>query len=55
MSRKNPKPVCPITNQVLTYSGRGRPPVFHPSVPQAERAAYWASLGVTHKGRARRS
>lgn len=53
MTRKNPQPVCPITNQVLTYSGRGRPPVFHKSVTQADRKAYWASLGVVHKGRPR--
>lgn len=53
MSRKNPQPICPITNQPLTYGGRGRPPVFAKSVTAAERRAYWDSLGVKHKGRPR--
>jgi len=53
MARKNPEPVCPVTGQSLPYGGRGRPPVFAKSVTGAERKAYWASLGVTHKGRQR--
>lgn len=53
MSRKNPQPICPITNQVLVYSGRGRPPVFARSVTVAERRAYWASLGIERKPRQR--
>lgn len=28
---------CPVTGQPLTYSGKGRPPVFHSSVSAADR------------------
>jgi hypothetical protein len=39
--RKNSEPaVCPVSGQKLTYSGRGRPPVFHSSVSAMRRREY---------------
>lgn len=39
MSKVAKKP-CPVTGKPIPYSGRGRPPVFHPSVTLAQRKAY---------------
>lgn len=48
--RKDKLLICPVTNQPLVYLGRGRLPVFHASVTQAQRKAYKASLKAEGQG-----